>query len=454
MFKVAIIGRPNVGKSTLFNLLSKKKLALTSDTPGLTRDRKEYHVSLYDIDFVLIDTGGYETSKQVNIINQAIWQQAQEAIESAHCILFLVDSSQELTTVDRELTQILRCFSKPIILCLNKSDVKLSKIYQASFYELGLDDICITSFVHKVGLLDLYSSIKVHYVEYLKNHNSAIQEQSVAEVDKSHKMTLLFAGKPNVGKSTLVNNLLHEERLIATDVPGTTRDAIYLDFQYKDYALQLVDTAGLRRRTKVLDDVEKLANKSTIQGIILANIVVLMIACENGLTKQDLILAQQIIKEGRGLIIVVNKIDQVDNKTKYLQAISDKIEQEINEIKKPYVIGVSALLDPDLSIILDTAIELYQKWQMHYNTSMLNKWLASTISRVSLPLVNGRRLKIKYITQIKTRPITIQLWSNCDKKSFPRNYLIYLHSQFCRYFNQYGNTIRWQIHKSDNPYHK
>ncbi|MFL1780900.1 Ribosome biogenesis GTPase Der [Candidatus Hepatincolaceae symbiont of Richtersius coronifer] len=442
MFKIAIVGRPNVGKSTLFNFLTGKETALTDPTPGLTRDRKEGLASIYDINFLFIDTGGYEESE--DIINKKIWDQAQIAIAQANCVLFLLDGKAGLSPMDFFLSDFIRKSNKPAIICVNKLDTKEAKANLSLFHELGGENIIPISAAHRMGLNELYYSIKPYYEDYKLTN-------AVDEVSLKPEMMLAFVGKPNVGKSTIVNTLLNEERLITNNEAGTTRDSIYIDMYYKDKKIKLVDTAGLRRRSKVDPGIEKMANSDSITAINFANVVALIISAEEGLTKQDLVLAKHIVEEGRALIIVINKIDLVKNKKAFLSEVGEQIEMAFFQIKQPYVIGLSALMDKNINTILEDALDLYKKWQFKIPTSKLNFWIQDVLEQTQPPSIDGRSLKIKYVSQVKSRPPTINLWSN-QKEKFPMSYLRYIQNELYKAFDLWGCTIRFNIQKSENPY--
>jgi GTP-binding protein len=441
MLKVALIGRPNVGKSTLFNLLSGKKIALVDPTPGLTRDRKESKAKLFDINFKLLDTGGYD--EQDNIINQKIWEQAQKGIDDSDLILFMVDAEFGLSPIDLYLAIQLRKQNKSVILCVNKIDFGIAKKNLSLFYELGFEDIIPISAMHSNGMAELYHAILPYY--------QAHENDEELEVDVKPDLQISFVGKPNVGKSSIINNLLKEDRVIISPIPGTTRDSIYLDFNYKDNKIKLVDTAGLRRRARVEEKIEKISNSDSISAITFSHVVVLVISAEDGLTKQDLNLASMIVNEGRGLMVVVNKIDLVKQKAKYLKEIELDIEEKFFQIKKPYVVGVSAMADKDLSKILEKALELYEKWQFKITTSKLNTWLAEVVAKNEPPSIKGRRVKLKYASQIKVRPATINIWSNF-KEEFPTSYLRYIQNELYKDYNLWGSTLRLEIQASENPY--
>jgi GTP-binding protein len=443
MFKIAVIGRPNVGKSSLFNALSGRNFALINNTPGLSRDRKEVIVNWQDMKFVLIDTGGFDDLE--DIMNKKIWQQAQMAIEEANCVLFMLDGTAGVSPADKYLADILRKVNKPVISVINKADTKLARENLSLFHELGLEEPFAISAMHRIGFDDLYRSIAPLYGEYEANND-------VDEQGQKPEITIAFVGKPNVGKSTIINSILQQERLITNYESGTTRDAIYLDIFHHGKKIKIIDTAGLRRKSKIEDEsIEKLSTSDTIQAINFATVACLVISAEEGLTNQDLKIAKHIVEEGRGLIVVVNKIDLVDKKQQYLNAIAEEIERSFFQIKKPFVLGVSALKDNSLDGILDVALDLYQKWQFKISTSKFNIWLRETVANSEPPSISGRRLKVKYGSQIKTRPPTFNLWSN-QKEKFPDSYLRYLQNSLYKDFNLWGCSLRFNIHKSENPY--
>ncbi|MCL2566600.1 MAG: ribosome biogenesis GTPase Der [Alphaproteobacteria bacterium] len=442
MFKIAIIGRPNVGKSTLFNFLSGKNIALTSDISGLSRDRKENLASLYDMKFILSDTGGYDDA--ADIINQKIWEQANIAIGNADVVLFILDGKAGLSPIDKYLADVLRKSHKPIILCVNKIDTRDAKQNLSLFEELGFSNICAISAAHSIGIADLYAAIKPFYDEYIRTN-------PLEEISEKPELMLAFVGKPNAGKSTIINNLLGENRVITSSIAGTTRDSIYLDLFYDDKKIKLVDTAGLRRKSNVDSFVERMANMDSLQAINFATVAALVISAEEGLSKQDLTLAKHIVEEGRGLIIVVNKIDLIKNKKAFLNEIALSIEDNFFQIKRPIVLGISALKDANISAIIEASLELYEKWQFKINTSALNRWLGKALERNQPPMVKSRRLKIKFASMIKSRPPTINIWANMDKE-FPDSYLRYLQNELYKSFDLWGTTVRFNIQKSENPY--
>lgn len=442
MFKVCLVGRPNVGKSTLFNFLIGKKIAIVDSNPGVTRDRKEFKASLFDIDMNLIDTGGYDDISDT--MNEKIWQQSKQAISSANCILFVVDGKFGISPIDKELAIFLRETNIPVIVCISKSDTSEAKKNQSLFYELGFEDIVNVSAVHGIGMADLYHYVKPYYDDFILSNTST-------KDDDKPQLSITFVGKPNVGKSTIINTLLNEDRLITNDAAGTTRDSIYLDFIYNNQKIKLVDTAGLRKRSSVDTKLEKMSNSDTITSINFATVAILIISAEEGLTKQDLIIAKHIVEEGRGLIIVVNKIDLIEKPKTFLNDVKYKIEQAFFQVKKPYIIGISALKDKNINAIIDAVLELYKKWQFVINTSKLNRWLELIKKENYPPSINGRKLKVKFANQVKTRPPTINIWSNYDKE-FPDSYLRYIQNEFIKSFDLWGCTVRFNIKKSENPY--
>lgn len=443
MLKVAVIGRPNVGKSTLFNALVGKNIAIVKDVAGVTRDRKYANANLFDIYFTIIDTAGFEINNKD--LNVEMVEQSVLAIDEADIVLFMVDARDGLLELDKDLAHLIRTSNKPCAVLLNKTDTFKAKENLYSFYELGFNTNINISATHRIGLEEVYNFI----VEQANNMNIDISKPE----DNKPDLMLAFVGRPNVGKSSIINKLLGSNQLITSNIAGTTRDSIYINLNYKDKLVKLVDTAGLRKKGKVEKDLEKFSNSETITAINFANVVVVVLSAEEPLSKQDLTIAHHVHNEGRGLLFVVNKIDKIENKALFIKQIEQGIIDSFYQIKKPYVITTSALTEENLTKILDSAIDVYHKWQFSISTSRLNTWLQSALDKTQPPTVNGRRIKIKYATQTKHRPPTISLWVNMAQK-FPDSYLRYLQNEFFKSFNLWGCSIRFELKQSNNPYVK
>lgn len=443
MFKIAIIGRPNVGKSTLFNALTNKNLAIVEDIQGTTRDRKISKGSLIDIDFELIDTGGF--IKDNTMLTEDIWKQSEKAILESNYIIFMIDGQVGPTPDDKILATKLKKSNKPVLLCVNKTEKNNNYLNSYLAYELGFSNLIPISAKTKIGFNDIYDNIFPIYQEFLKNNENQENDKPL--------LSIAVVGKPNVGKSTLINRLLKEERLITGDIAGITRDSISCYLNHNNNIIKLVDTAGLRRQTKVTDNLEKMSTQETIKTIIFANTVFLVISAEEGLTKQDFKIAQKVIKEGRSLIIIVNKTDLIDKYQHLITEINLTLEETFSDVKNIKIIPLSALKQNNINHILDEAILIYNKWNTQIQSSIFNKWLTDVTQRNPAPIIDKIRLKIKFGSQIKTRPPTFKLWTNLSSK-IPPQYLKYLKNEMCKSFKLDGIPIRIISTSTKNPYLK
>lgn len=455
LFTIALAGRPNVGKSTLFNLLSKKKMAIVQDTPGVTIDYKENNIDLFNTTVKIIDTGGITTNK-VNkkeprvlnhSLNKEINDQALIAINKANVVLFVVDGKEGLTLEDKEIANILRKTNNNIIIVINKVDNNNKNFNYIEFQTLGFNKITEISAIHKTGLLSLYKNIEFFFKSYKAPINSE-ENNSTPPF-----LSITIVGKPNTGKSTLVNSLLKEKRLVVSDIPGTTKDSISVYFNYNNKLIRVVDTAGLVRKSKVKKGVDTLAKSETIRSIIFAQVVILTIDSVEGLTKQDLTLASYVLKEGRALIIALNKIDLIDNPEKLKKEITETLSTSFSDVKGISIINISGLKKINLGKIFKESLVVYSKWSISIKTSLLNRWLRDSITNNPPALYNGRQVKIKFISQDKTRPPTFNLWVNL-KSGIYNQYLVFLRNQIYKTFSLWGVPIKFNIKVSKNPYAK
>ena len=446
MFKLAIIGRPNVGKSTLFNRLTGKKTALVDPTPGVTRDRKEGEASIGPLTFVAIDTAGMEKA-ETESLEAYMMEQTQQAIVEADILLMMIDGRQGVTAMDEHFVEQVRRSNKPVILAVNKCEGNKAQGGIAESYQLGLGEPVAISAEHGDGLGDLYDAL----VEMCEQEG--LDSEAVPELPDD-QLFIAIAGRPNVGKSTFFNQLLGEQRAIASPVAGTTRDAIYVDWQYKDHAIQLVDTAGLRRRAKQENKLEKLSVNDSYRAIQYANVVILMVDGTDPMNKMDLHLADHILSEGRGMIIAVNKWDLVKDKKETLEDINTTLEYSLSQAKGVPVITLSALKGRQVNKVMDAALRLLKIWNQRITTSQLNRWLEHATSAHIPPLSKGKRIKLRYVTQIKTRPPTFALFTSSATKDLPDSYLLYLSNSLREHFNFQGVPIRMVVRKTKNPYAK
>ena len=413
--RIAIVGRPNVGKSTLFNRLAGKKLAIVDDTPGVTRDRKEARGSLGDLHFILIDTAGFEDSHDESL-EARMRLQTNRAVEQADVALFLIDSRTGITPLDEHFANWLREQKIPVILVANKCEGKagVGGLYEA--YGLGLGDPIGLSAEHGEGLEELYQALRPIVDSRTELENDALQDLTVfgdpekdtgeLESDEISRGPLQMAivGRPNVGKSTLVNRLIGEDRMLTGPEAGITRDSISIEWSHEGPPVRLVDTAGLRRKSRVTDKVETLSAGDAHRAIQYAQLVVLLLDGHTMLEKQDLTIARQVIEEGRVLIIGVNKWDSVKNKKAARDSLADRLMTSLPQIRGVPVVFFSALTGSGVQKLLPEAFKYFDIWNRRISTGKLNHWLEFMTEHHPPPVVAGRRLRLRYITQAKTRP--------------------------------------------------
>ncbi|MBR5482558.1 MAG: ribosome biogenesis GTPase Der, partial [Alphaproteobacteria bacterium] len=425
--KVAIIGRPNVGKSTLFNRLAGRKLAIVHDKPGVTRDRKETEAKLQDLNLLIIDTAGYEYSNEDNL-ERRMWEQTKKAIDIADVCLFLYDARDGLQPYDEHFADILRKSHKPVVLLANKCEGKFQEDSRFEAYKLGLGEPIPFSAEHGLGMLDLYDALKKHYKEEEQT------EDDDEEYSKEKPIQLAIVGRPNVGKSTLVNALLQDDRMLTGPEAGVTRDSISLDWEWKGRKIKLVDTAGLRRHSRVSDSLEKMSAASSKHAAFMAQVVVLVLDADAVLDKQDLTIASKVLDEGRALIIAVNKWD-IANRKEAIDKLNYKLKTSLTQAEGIPTVTISALKNEGLDKLMSAVLKVYERWNLRVPTAPLNKWFADMIEAYPPPLgKNKRRIKLRYITQIKSRPPSFVIFSS-NPEGLPDSYLRYLTNNLRDTFN-------------------
>lgn len=465
---VALVGRPNVGKSTLFNRLVGRKVALVYDEPGVTRDLKSATATLGMLSFTAMDTPGLfdpSQSEQPKIITQGMRDQAIKALYEANVILFVVDGRQGCTPYDYDLSELLRKTKRPVIVVVNKCEGYKAEAGISDAYSLGLGDVVPISAEHGLGLHDLETLLTPYFPETTQDDELALEsdedllsdldDETHSSIDVSKPLKLAIIGRPNVGKSTLVNALLEDEKQLTADYPGVTRDAISFEWGYQNRSIELVDTAGLRRKNNVQDPLEKLAVFDTERTIQFAQLVILgidaSVPMETLIEKQDLTLAGQIITEGRGLIIALNKWDTVKNPQETLKHIHEQLEIHLAQAPGLECVPISALKVKALDTLMAHVFALERLWNMRISTPKLNDWLRFTLEAHPTPIVSGRRIRLKYITQIKTRPPTFRIF--CTKGAdLPDSYVRYLINTLRRDFKLPAVPIRFQFQTQKNPY--
>lgn len=457
MLKVAIIGRPNVGKSTLFNRLVGKKLALVHDMPGVTRDRKMAKAKFKDLDLEIIDTAGYEFSTTDNMESR-MWKQTQMAINDADVCLFLFDARVGLQPYDEFFADLVRKTHKPVILLANKCEGKQQENGIGEAYKLGLGEPVAFSAEHTIGFDELYVQLMQLDDAKKEKEKSEPQTAVIGQIpedftpQKDDKpIQVAFVGRPNVGKSTLVNALLGDERMLTGPEAGMTRDAITTEWIWKGRKFNLVDTAGLRRQSKVVNSLEKMSAESTKYAANMAQVVVLVLDADAVLDKQDLTIARNVLDEGRALVIAVNKWD-IAKRKETLDKLNYKLETSLTQAAGVPTVTISALKKEGLDKLMSALLKVYNRWNMRVPTAPLNKWFADVQEQNPAPLgKNKRRIKLKYITQAKTRPPSFYIFSS-NPDGLPESYLRYLINSLRSTFNMGGIPLRITIRKADNPY--
>ena len=452
-FTVAIVGRPNVGKSTLFNRLVGQKLALVDDTPGVTRDRRVGTARLGDLRFTVIDTAGFEDVRDASLAAR-MRAQTERAAQESDLVLFVVDAREGVTPADSAFARWLRKQGRQVLLLANKSEGKPGAAGIAEAFGLGLGDPIPISAEHGEGMGDLYDALAAHLRKPEEpdsgDEDAAIDEDKEAETGP---IQLAIVGRPNVGKSTLINKLIGEERLLTGPEPGITRDAIAIEWEYRGRRLRLIDTAGMRRRANVVAKLEKLSVADTLRAVRFAHVAILVLDANEKLEKQDLQIARLVHDEGRILIIAANKWDSVEDKVDALKMLKRRVEFSLPQVRDLPVITVSARTGQNLPKLLDAALESYKAWNRRIPTAELNRWLSAMLEANPPPLVDGRRLKIRYMTQVKTRPPTFSLFAS-KPTELPESYERYLIGGMRQRFRLPGIPIRFQLRKGKNPFDK
>ena len=446
-FAVAIIGRPNVGKSTLFNRLAGKKLALIDDTPGVTRDWRSAPARLDDLAFTLIDTAGYEEGDKA-AIPARMWQRSLRGLELADVVLFMVDGREGVLPDDRLLAKLLHKSGKRIILLVNKCDNPQPPAGFAESYKLNCGEPVPFSAAHAIGLAEVYDRLQA-----LAPAAAFVAPEEADEDEANPNLHLAIVGRPNAGKSTLVNALIGEDRLLTGPEPGLTRDSIHIPWDYAGQPIRLVDTAGMRKRARVEDKLEKMSVQETLRTIRLAHVVVLVVDATQALEKQDLLIAEHVAEEGRALVLAINKWDLIDDKQAYLKQTQHRLEHVLAQLSGLSMIPISASRRTGLDKLMQAVLGVYTVWNQRVSTGALNRWLLQLTENHPPPIAKGHRIKLRYMTQLKGRPPSFALWGN-KLDDLPDSYLRYLTNHLREEFGFHGVPIRWQRKSGDNPFGK
>jgi len=468
MFTIALIGRPNVGKSSLFNRMAKKDLAIVDDRPGVTRDWREAPGYIFDEEVTIIDTAGLEEA-DTGTLTDRMRERTMMALAKSDIALFIIDGVAGVTPTDEHFARVIRKSGKSVFLVVNKADTKAARERLAESYSLGFGDPYFVSAAHGLGLSDLYQAIlekmpakdggsiaeQTHNPRQnydLDDIEGNLDFEFIDDEDISKKpIKVAVVGRPNAGKSTLMNSILGEDRLLTGPEAGITRDPIAVDFDWKGVKFQLVDTAGLRRKSKITDKVEKLSTQETMRIVRLAQIVILVVDAVQGIDKQDMNIAEHVVDEGRILILAVNKWDAVEERTLIQKQLPEMMAQVLGQLPGIPTAYLSGLTGKGLDSLHKTMMDAYALWNKRVGTGGLNRWLGKQESRHPAPLVSGRPNRLRYMTQVKVRPPTFVMW--CSKPDdMPEDYKRYLINGLRETFDIIGVPIRFNLRTSKNPY--
>ncbi len=473
-FTLALIGRPNVGKSTLFNRLAGKRLALVDDTPGVTRDRRHGKGTLGDMAFNMFDTAGLEEGDEGSLFNR-MRIQTNAALEESDVVLMIIDARAGVTPLDKHFADWIRRQNIEVILVANKCEGRAGQAGTFESYSLGLGQPIPISAEHGEGLTDLFDAIREGAEK--QGLETRIPEKKIAGPARDDKFDLTegdleyefedddgdlragkplmmaIVGRPNAGKSTLINSLIEEDRLITGPEAGLTRDSISLDWEYEDQPIRLFDTAGLRKKANVIEKLEKLSVADALRAVQYAEVVVLLIDAELGVEKQDLKIASLVVQEGRALVVAINKWDLVKDRMETKRTVQDVLGRSLPQLKGVEVVQFSALTGQGTQKLMPAVLKVYDLWNIRISTSILNEWLDATMEKHPPPLVGGRRIKMRFMAQVKSRPPTFVIFTN-RPSDVPDSYMRYMENELRRDFEIPGTPIRFLHRKGANPYHK
>ncbi|TWB17927.1 GTP-binding protein [Rhizobium sp. ERR 1071] len=467
-FTVAIVGRPNVGKSTLFNRLVGKKLALVDDTPGVTRDRRPGDAKLIDLRFRIVDTAGLEEAQDESLQGR-MRAQTEAAIDEADLTLFVVDAKMGLTHVDKTLAEMLRKRGRPVVLVANKSEARGSDSGFYDAYTLGLGEPCPISAEHGQGMMDLRDAI----VEAIGPERAFGEEEDEAETnvsiprpsvgedgeeideepayDETRPLRVAIVGRPNAGKSTLINRFLGEDRLLTGPEAGITRDSISVDWNWRGRTVKMFDTAGMRRKAKVTEKLEKLSVADTLRAIRFAETVVIVFDATIPFEKQDLQIVDLVIREGRAAVLAFNKWDMIEDRQAVLADLREKTDRLLPQARGIRAIPIAGQTGEGLDRLMQAIVDTDKVWNKRVSTARLNRWLETQQVQHPPPAVSGRRIKLKYMTQVKARPPAFMI--SCTRSdALPESYVRYLINGLRQDFSMPGVPIRIHFRSSENPY--
>jgi GTP-binding protein len=442
-FTVAIVGRPNVGKSTLFNRLVGRRLALVDDRPGVTRDRREGEGRLGDLEFTVVDTAGLEQSAPESLSGR-MRTQTEVAIAEADAVIFMFDGRAGLMPADRTFADLVRKSGKPVIVIANKAEGNAAESGRLEAYSLGLGEPLGISSEHNEGMTDLYDALRAVAPE-------PVEEDAETVEDKPHPIRVAIVGRPNAGKSTLINRLVGSERLVTGPEAGLTRDSIAVELNWQGHDFRLFDTAGLRRKSRIDEKLEKLSVADAINAIRFAEVVVVLIDSQQPFEEQDQRIADLAEREGRAIVFAVGKWDLSDRKPGGISRMREQAEEKLSQLKGVPLVAVSGLTGEGLDRLMQAILDAYAIWNKRVPTNALNRWFEDALSAHPPPAVSGRRLKFNYITQAKARPPTFILF--CTRAdAVPDIYIRYLVNGLRETFEMPGTPIRVTLREKKNPF--
>ncbi len=459
-FKAAIVGRPNVGKSTLFNRLVGSKIALVDDTPGVTRDRRPGEARIGDLHFTIIDTAGLEEADAATLEGR-MRAQTEAAIAEADVALFMIDARAGVTPADEHFAELLRRTGKPVVLIANKAEGKAGEAGVLESYGLGLGEPVALSAEHGEGMADLFAALLPFERTEPEDEEAddtvaetdvpVGEEDEGAPVDLTRPLKVAVVGRPNAGKSTLINTMLGEDRLLTGPEAGITRDSIAVEWEWRGRPIRLFDTAGMRKKARVETKLERLSVGDALRAIRFAEVVVLTFDATIPFEKQDLQLADLVVREGRALVIALNKWDLIEDRQKAMAEMREKAERLLPQARGVSLVPISGLTGSGIDKLMQAVAKTYETWNRRVSTAALNRWLASVLEYHPPPAVSGRRVKLRYMTQAKSRPPTFVAF--CSRpEALPEAYTRYLVNGLRDTFGLEAVPIRLMLRKGDNPF--
>ena len=446
---VAIIGRPNVGKSTLFNRLVGKRLALVDDQPGVTRDRREGDANLLGLEFRIVDTAGFE-DQDVATLPGRMRVQTETAVEDADVALFMVDARAGIVPLDEEIARWLRVTSTPVILVANKAEGRAGETGVIEAMALGFGDPIPMSAEHGEGVVDLFDALR----PFVDREDGSAEEPE--EQPEDGPLKLAIVGRPNAGKSTLINRILGQDRLITGPEAGITRDSIAIEWEWTDadgtvHPVRLIDTAGMRKKARVQEKLEKLSVMDALRAVDFAEVVVLLIDATRGLEVQDLKIADRALQEGRALVIALNKWDVAENASSLFNGVKGALDEGLAQVKGVPLMTVSGATGKGIDALLKVAFETREAWSRRITTGQLNRWFERAIELNPPPAPGGKRIKARYVTQVKTRPPSFVLFGT-RVDQIPESYRRYLVNSMRKEFELGAVPVRLTMRAPKNPF--